>query len=122
MQDNLSNKDLFKKYIEVCNAALAANKNRFPFKQILDAAQKEYNDKKIEVMIVDDHPRPSYIMEMSGHNITSRPHDACQNCNCDGQWSVTRSYLENVLKNPDSYIKNPAKLNWEWLHPEDNMH
>lgn len=91
------------------------NKDRFPYKQILSAAQDAIVHKKIVVRIVDDIPDTRFLIELENQRITSQP---CNGTDCNGccdQWTINRSYLEDVINTPDDYIKNPAKLNWEWL-------
>ena len=118
MQDHYSQDDMFRKYLDICNEALAANKNRFPFKQILNAAQQDNINKQIEVSIIDDKPQSSYVIQLADHHISALPHTSCQDCSCHSKWIIPRSYIESVLKKPEIYIQNPAKLNWEWLLPE----
>ena len=55
---------LFKEYVQVCNTALNLNKDRFPFKQILGAAQEAEGDRIIEITI-RDVPGFSYTMKTS---------------------------------------------------------
>jgi hypothetical protein len=108
--------DLFSRYLEVCNRAIAANGDRFPFKQILGAAQKSQTSKNVEVCIIDDHPEASFVIHLDDGKVSAQSHSACKNCNCKGQWRVARSYLEDVIQNPDEYIRNPAKIDWEWMY------
>jgi len=115
--------DLFYRYLEICNQALAYNRDRFPFKQILGAAERENNTKAIEVCIIDDHPVGAYVMNMDAHTLFAKPHEDCADCAYDVQWRVTKTYLEDVIAHPEDYIKNPAKINWEWLTgtPQDDQ-
>ncbi|GEM_PF-917338 len=108
--------DLFKRYVDICNRAMEANKDRFPFKQILGAAQNQASPaKNIEVCIIDDRPDAAYVLHFDHDKMSGAAHDSCPNCQCDKQWRITRSYLEDVIKNPDEYIDNPAKINWDWM-------
>ena len=91
------------------------NRERFPYKQILGAAKRNERGKIIEVCVIDDETSPSYAMVLGQGGLTAQPHDQCENCNCDKQWNIKRSYLEEVAKDPDSYIENPAKLDWDWM-------
>lgn len=117
----MDNGDLFHKYLDICNKALDANRERFPFKQILGAARDQATAaRKVEVCIVDDRPRASFVIGIEKDKITGEPkgscEEACQNCRCNRQWHVARSYLEAVVKNPQTYIDNPARIDWEWLY------
>ncbi len=113
--------DLFQKYLEVCNRALEANRGRFPFKQILGAAKKQAAPRNVEVCIIDDHPEAAYVIHMDQDRIAGKLHEACVNCKCDGRWRVRRSYLEEVIKNPQTYIDNPAKIDWEWMYDSEQQ-
>ncbi len=111
--------DLMKCYLDVCNQALALNKERFPFREILGAAEKSEQGKIIEVNIIDADPNISYAMTLGGDGIVAVPHSACTDCKCDRKWQVTKNYLEDVAKNPQNYMQNPAKINWEWMYDVD---
>jgi hypothetical protein len=107
--------DLFYRYLEVCNKALQENKDRFPFKQILTNALHENAAKKIEVSIIDDRPGGAFVMDMAGEKISAKPHEDCADCQCDALWRVNKTYLQDVIAHPEVYIKNPAKIDWDWL-------
>lgn len=108
--------NLLKRYLEVCNQALSLNNERFPFKQILGAARQSEKGRRIEVDIIDDSPAPSYVMSIENDRIVADPHSCRGDCNCERTWRVSRSYLEKVARNPAAYIKNPAKIDWEWMY------
>ena len=108
--------DLMKRYLEVCNQALTLNKDRFPFKQILGAAQQSEDGKVIEVTILGDLRSESYAMTFDKQGLVAKPHASCDDCKCDRVWSVNQDYLEDVAKDPESYIQNPAKIDWEWMY------
>jgi hypothetical protein len=114
MHDEPPSEKLLSQYIQICNAALAANKNRFPYKQILSAAQQQQNNKQTKVGIIDNHPTPRYAIKIKDNHIS---YGTCSDLENGATWFITKSYIEEVLQNPDDYIKNPAKLDWEWLLP-----
>lgn len=105
--------DLMERYLDVCNQALALNKERFPFKQIWGAAQESECGKVIEVNIADGFSKASYTMRFSKGRLVAEPHSKCQ---YDRKWTVSEHYLENVAKDPEEYIQNPAKIDWEWMY------
>ena len=107
--------DLLVQYLDVCNVALERNKDRFPFKQILGAAQQAETGRLIELQISGDE-RASYVMQIEQGQIIAKPHSDCGECSCDRKWNVESSYLEEVAGNPQIYIENPAKINWEWMY------
>lgn len=109
---------LFSRYIDICNQAIQANKDRFPFKQILAAVKDEHSLSDIEVCIIDDKPNAEYTINLDSNKIKAEKYSSCPNCNCGTQWRITRSYLEDVIENAEEYIDNPAKINWEWMQQE----
>ncbi|MCB1531970.1 MAG: hypothetical protein KDJ35_03775 [Alphaproteobacteria bacterium] len=108
--------ELLKRYLDVCNQALVLNGERFPFKQILGAAQRSEKGRKIELWISDTPPTHSYVMSIDQGRIVAAPHGECADCQCDRRWTVSREYLQEVATHPDVYIGNPAKINWEWMY------
>ena len=106
---------LLQRYLDVCNQALDANKDRFPYKQILGSAQNLSHDALIEVSIIDDRPTETFVLSLNETKIVGQPHDNCTNCECDAKWRINRSYLEEVINHPEDYIRNPAKIDWEWM-------
>lgn len=112
----LSSDYAIKSYVSICNKALSLNKDRFPFKQILGAAKQSEKDKKIEVQIAGDNVIDSYVFSINNDKIVVTPHSECGQCNCDRKWHLEWPYLQDVLKSPESYIKNPAKINWDWIY------
>ncbi len=108
--------DLVMEYIEVCNAALYHNSQRFPYKQILGAAKSSAVEQPIEVNVQDWGHSESYVFTLSASGITAKPHGECTDCNCVRKWGVSKDYLEQVAQKPAEYISNPAKLNWDWLN------
>ena len=100
MERSNFNRGLFERYLEICNQAIDANKDRFPFKQILSAASAADENKNVEVCIIDDHPEDAFVIQMGEEGIIGQPHGDCADCECDSRWKVTRSYLEHVIDNP----------------------
>ena len=108
--------DLMTCYLDVCNQALERNKNRFPFKQILGAARESGSGQVIEVNIIGGASPPDYMMTFGKDGLRVYLHTDCLHCQCDRTWRVRRDYLEDVAKNPEGYIQNPAKIDWEWMY------
>ncbi|MFP4313855.1 MAG: hypothetical protein ACLFR0_05965 [Alphaproteobacteria bacterium] len=116
-KDNEQGLDYIQRYISICNVALHKNCERFPFKQILDAAEQQSKGRMIEVNIEGDPPHEEdYVFTLSQGRIQADKHACGSQCTCDGKWIVKKAYIEDVINNPDIYIQNPAKINWEWLY------
>ncbi len=107
--------ELLERYLDVCNQALVENRGRFPFKQILGAAEEFGDEGVVDVHVIDVFPEPRYLMEFSGGQIVARAYDRRGGDVCECGWKVSVSYLEDVAKNSDVYIRNPAKIDWEWM-------
>jgi hypothetical protein len=117
---SLDHNHLLKQYLDVCHQAMISNKNRFPFKQILSAAKKAGTGNTIEINITDTSSKNSYVLKLQNEGVSLKPHGNCQNCKCDRKWLISEEYLQEVVKQPEIYIQNPAKLNWEWMY--DTQH
>jgi hypothetical protein len=112
--------ELFQSYLQVCNQALDLNRERFPFKQVLGAAQKAGKERRIQVCIVEGNPAAEFVIKIEGNKLKGEQKDTCSGCGCAGQWRVSQRYMEDVVENPDLYINNPAKLDWDWLYGQND--
>lgn len=112
----LQHQHILENYVAVCNEAMQANKDRFPFKQILGAAQRKERNQPVEVVLSDVHPPEIYVFRLQESGLGVQPHDTCENCDCIRSWKTQLSYLRNVAQNPGEYIDNPAKLDWDWIY------
>ncbi len=111
-----SNRELFERYLAVCNEALMINKGRFPFRQILEGLGQHTPDRNsVQVLIVDDQPSEGFciLYDKACQAVFASP---VVNIVPQTKWKVTKSYLASVVGNPYEYINNPAKIDWEWLH------
>lgn len=109
--------DLMQRYLDVCNRALTFNKERFPFKQILGAAEKREHDVLIEVNIYSKNmDQASYVLSIQNGIITAAPHADCDDCECVREWNIAEGYLKSVTDDPECYINNPAKIDWDWMY------
>ncbi len=116
-KDILGASDLFFFYVDVCNKAITSNAQRFPFREILGAVQKNSEHKKIRIALQD-----TAGTEMAGHFLLSMQDGELKARECDmperdedGTWSLNLDYLKHVQKHPEEYISNPAKINWDWM-------
>lgn len=108
-------RELFERYIQVCNKALHLNGGRFPFKQILDEASRFLSDNQsVEVLIVDDRPKEGFGISFDRESRAVLAEGVGRSC-YQKRWKVLRSYLQDVVDNPSDYINNPAKIDWAWL-------
>ena len=103
--------ELFRRYLEICNEAVQHNRDRFPYKPIWDAVETLMKDREVAVAIYDDRPKETCEVTLQDHQLKAKQVDKP----ADGAWHVNMSYLERVVRNPEEYIHNPAKIDWEWL-------
>lgn len=100
------------RFIDVYNEALARNKDRFPFKQILGAAEKAHKGKAIELDLLEDTKSLHYTLLFKGQRLAILPYIVP----CDYRWVMEKNEVENLINHAEEYIKNPAKLDWAWLY------
>jgi hypothetical protein len=105
----------FVEALNVVNAALAENKDKFPYKQILGAAGDLVEDQKLGVAVYkDDASKPfdyfTVRLRDAGLELVSHGKE-----NPDVAWRVSEDYLDQVANNADEYIANPAKLDLDWI-------
>lgn len=111
-----NSQDIVQRYVSICNVALFKNAKRFPFKQILEAAEKTSYGRMIEVEVYDLPSSDKYVFSLAKGRIMAEKHDCGDSCKCDGKWSVSKDYLDNVIREAPLYIENPARIDWDWLY------
>ncbi|MCB1592163.1 MAG: hypothetical protein KDI90_06900 [Alphaproteobacteria bacterium] len=109
--------ELFERYLHICNQALCLNADRFPFKQILEAAGGHpAGGKPVEVLIVNDQPEEGICIRYNHEQRVVQSEERHEPTLPKRKWKITRSYLLEVIRNSGEYINNPAKIDWEWLY------
>ncbi len=105
--------ELFREFLEVCNQAMEVHKDEFPYKHIWEAAENLQSDKGMHVTVYDDEPKGDYQLKIHNKHIevVDESGDAVE----DPGWRINTSYLRQVVENPDEYIQEPTKLDWQWL-------
>lgn len=114
-KNDIDNAALLQRYVAICNAAIKANRERFPYKQVITAAQAHKQGQAVDVSIVDDRPTPNYSLIVEKDEIMARRHREMAGEGAGITWRVCRTYLEAVVRDPEAYINNPAKIDWEWM-------
>ena len=116
MPDTIDYDTLFKEYVRICNAALEANKHCYPYDRVLIEIQDRLKAHTVRAAIYDaDETKPEAVFEMFlddkliGAKTPHNPH-------ARHPWLISRKYLEAVAAHPDTYITNPASLDWRWLN------
>jgi hypothetical protein len=106
---------LFTQALNVVNGALAKHQNTTPYKQILAASRKALGERRVGVAVYADDPGQPFDF------FTVRFREGRLELVDHGKrepeltWKVSRSYLDEITRDPETYVENPAKLDWEWL-------
>lgn len=103
---------LFEQYLDICNKAIEAHQNAFPYKHIWEAAEKLQGQNGMHVTIYDDEPKGDYLLRIHDKHIEVV--NESDTTPAPG-WRMNTSYLKEVVENPQTYISEPAKLDWHWL-------
>lgn len=104
--------DLFNQFLRVCNKAMEAHKDEFPYKHIWEAAEHMQGEGGMHVTLYDDEPKGDYQLKIQDKHIeVMREGDG----ESESGWRLNASYLRQVVENPDIYINEPSKLDWHWL-------
>jgi len=112
---NYQYRELISRYVDVCNAAMHENRDRFPFKQILGAAQTAEHNHPIEVVVTGALGAERYVFKLEDTGLNVDTHESCKGCPCIRKWITKEEYLRDVTVHAPDYISNPARLNWEWM-------
>lgn len=105
---------LFIQYVDVVNRAIASNRDRFPFKQLLSIGERMLGDKKIGAAVYKtdpDSPHDWFTLTYRNGKLSAQEGKESP----DISWKVKEAHLRNVVSNPDPFIANPAKLDLDWL-------
>ena len=108
-------------YLDVCNAALEANRNTFPYKQLFDMYEKIFANRQVACMIYEDDPsviQQSVTIQMIDGKFRYVPDSEAKP---SFHLKVKRSYMEGVVRHRQEYIDHPEKLDWDWLKTRFGM-
>jgi len=102
-------------FLGVCNEALAKNREVFPYKQLFGLYEKLFAGRDVHVTIYEDDPAEE-IGQVTIRYVDGR----YEPVSSDSQLPVfrvklKRSYMEQVVANPDQYTSHPERLDWDWL-------
>ena len=107
--------DLFKGTLDVTNEALEKNRDSKVIGTLISAADKTLNGHKAGVEIYDedpDKPFDYFTVRYLDGKIELYARGKSEH---DTEWKVSKDYLQSVVDDPQKYIDNPTKLNFEWL-------
>ena len=107
--------DLFKGTLDVTNEALEKNRDSKVIGTLFAAADKPLSGHKAGVEIYDedpDKPFDYFTVRYLDGKIELYARGKSEH---DTEWKVSKNYLQSVVDDPQKYIDNPTKLNFEWL-------
>jgi len=101
--------------IDVMNRAINEHKDQTPYSQILSASEKLLGDTPLTVGLTKGggDPYDYYTLRFSDGRIALEGHGKDDDAKLG--WRVSRSYLENVVSDPETYVDHPEKLDFDWL-------
>jgi hypothetical protein len=110
---------LIKNYFELCFSAIDLNRNRFPFKQIFEAAIKRH-----DVLTISVHVQPNkksedvqrFIISFKDSQISIIANLPNSHMINNKTWIVDEQYLKTVLNNQSKYLQNPSYFDWGWIN------
>jgi hypothetical protein len=99
----------------VTNTAMENMRDKPVIKEVLKLVDKHAAGRKFGVAVYGgdaDHPYDYYTVRLNQSRIefVSRGKDEP-----DVDWKVSADYLRDINENSDDYIKNPLKLDLDWL-------
>lgn len=115
MANSTKDTALLSDYLEVCNAALVANKQSFVYQQLISLSGFVFSGRNFAVLLYEidpDLPDACYTVRFTGNQlelIAEGKRDVVFSC------KMRRDYLKHVAENRQDYVLHPEKLDWEWL-------
>lgn len=113
--DKLQTDAAFTQYLNVVNRAIGQNKDKAPYKQLLTMGDKLLGDVDVDVAVYKDdpaHPHERFVMRWAGDTFDLVKHGKGEG---DIRWNVPESHLREVIAHPDPYVKQPARLDLDWI-------
>ena len=102
--------NLLESYVAVCNDVISANRDRFPYGQIWEAAEQSLFGRCFRFEITGGETNrfcPCTFHEGRIYPIQSE--SACMTVR------FSEDYVRSVVEHPEKFIDNPTLINWDWL-------
>jgi len=109
----MPNDQLVQKYLDVCNRALQANRDHFPWKQIIAKGETTWHGKNIGLGINEpgrEVPETYTIKFVNGQFV----YDGPGKVDTTYTWEADKAFMQKVVNSPQEYIDSPMKINWDW--------
>jgi len=102
--------------LNVINAALEKHGDSLPYKPLLAASEKVLGDQPIGIAVYESDPANPFdwfTVRFRERSFELASHGKADDV--DLAWKVSREYLQQVAEDAQTYIDNPARLDWDWL-------
>ncbi len=111
--DSKEYEHIFQQYLTICNQAIEQNKSKFPYTEIWGARFKKLEtEATLNAIVYDDRPKLAFTLRLTPDMKIEIVNKSVPSAD---EWPFTYQYLKRVVDNPQTYIENPAKLEWGWL-------
>lgn len=113
--EEMSEQELVEGFLDVANRAMSKHADKFPFKQLMALSNTIIGDRSIAIGIYKDDSSNTYdhyTYRFQDGKFQMVEHGKVKHAI---EWKASRDYLEEVVENPQEYIDNPFKLDFDWL-------
>lgn len=112
--------ELLQAYLDICNKVLAANRDRFPYRQIWSAGEEALSGRTVILSLHDDVPKAHCLVAFGESHISTEVL-AAETLHLHKErlpvHAVRLTYLLDVVAEPDKYVADPSLINWDWIKP-----
>ncbi len=114
MTGELSTLDLVKHYINICNAALATPDANPLVSMVESVMTRAVSGETIQLEVVDDAGETlgQYTTRFMDQRFTPVEEGGEEP---DKRFTLSRSFLIEVVEDSDHYLAHPEDLDWSWL-------
>ena len=118
---NKTTYEAFMGTVDAVNAAISEHSDKPLIGGVLDAAKKHLDGERLGVAVYKDNPDEPFDYFTVQFNkgkleLKARGKDAPSI-----DWKVSENYLNAVSDDPESYVANPAKLDFDWIKTRAGM-
>ncbi len=118
MHDEEPYHELLLRYVRICNKVLAANRDRFPYRQMWSAGERALSGKPVVLALYNNGLRAYAVVAMGENAITVEniePAKMAAENRLLPTYPVQMDYVMDVVAKPDRYVADPSLINWDWL-------
>ena len=97
------------------NRALGENRDKTPYRQLLDAGEKFFDDTSVAVGIYKDRMNEThdwFVIDFDNGKLDLKQHGKGE---ADMTCKIKQAHLEEVVEHPETYVNKPYKLDLDWL-------